>query len=303
MKFTVNINQKAVKDAGFDLDLIDMAIFDVLTVFVNSTACRRMNDGDAIYFNVPYQLVIDELPLAKINKTDSIYRRFQKLEMYSVIEMHPDNKKMKQVWFKWGRNYSILYSDSMTGFKSVQTKKQAVRPDLNPIQTGFKSVLRPDLNPPHNNTNHYTIISESTPAPAQTEISSDLNTELPYEKKEVPPPAAPILPPNWAARPKAHTADELRAELASFYRPYPEQWRATIDGTPAANWPADKTKDVVENFCAWAIGEGYNGRTFQQINARLKRWFKDEPIMSRQQAPAPANTSTTLPKTMKVYGS
>ena len=143
---------------------------------------------------------------------------------------------------------------------------------------------------------------EHAPAPAQ--ISSTLNTELPYEKKEVPPPpAAPILPPNWAARPKAHTADELRAELANFYRPYPEQWRATIDGTPAVNWPADKTKDVVENFCAWAIGEGYNGRTFQQINARLKRWFKDEPIMSRQQAPTPANTSTTLPKTMKVYGS
>lgn len=291
MKYSININQKAVVDAGFNLDLTDMAIFDVISAYTNSTACRRMSEHGRIFFNVPYQAVIEELPLAQITKPDSVYRRFQKLEQCGIMHMHPDNKRMKQVWFAWGRNYDRLHF--VTGSKSGQPEKSVLRPDQNPVQTGSKSGLRPDQNPTYHNTNHYTSVyeSENAPAPEKTE-------PLKTEKEKAPPPVpeAPLpAAPHWDAYPKANTPDELLTELRAFYFPNnkpAEHWRVLIDATPAMNWTPAKQKEVVSNFCDWALSEGWERRTFQQINARLKRWFKDEPIMAKQKQPGgPAKPS------------
>lgn len=278
MKYTISINQKAVCDAGLNLDIVDMAIFDMLTTYTNSTACRRMNEGAKTFFNVPYTVVIDELPLCKITKPDSVYRRFQKLEMSGIINMHPENKKMKQVWFAWGRNYDRLHFGKQTGSKSGQPEKSGVRPDENPVQTGLESVLRPDENPPHNNTIPFTSpLCESENAHTQTAKSADLKTEDQTLSKR---PAAPaVLSPGWNDFPKADTPDQLKAELSRFYQARPEDWKMTKEATPAQTWAADQTAAVVARFCDWAIGEGWERRTFKQINARLKRWFKEEPLM------------------------
>lgn len=291
MKYSIKIDQKAVVDAGYDLDLTDMAIFDVLSVYTNSTKCKRMNEGGDVFFNVPYQIIIDELPIAKIKKTDSVYRRFLKLEQYGIVAMHPDNKRLKQVWFTWGRNYEKLHFDQ-TGLKSDQNP---ARPELNRSVTGSKSDIRPDKNPALNYTNHYTLTkSEHTPA---QNASSTLETEL--SKKEIMPPP-PAAPPNWEGLPNANTAQEFQSELSRFYTQWPQEWRNVKEATPAMNWDNKKQIEVLTRFCTWAITEGWERRNFKKINARLRQWFKDEPLMGRvpinQVTPAatlPGNIPTT----------
>lgn len=256
MKYSISINQKAVIDAGFDLDLVDMAIFDMLTAYTNSTACRKMNEGAVIYFNVPYQTVIEELPLAKITKPDSVYRRFQKLEHCGIMQMHHDNKRMKQVWFAWGRNYSRLYFEKQTGSKSGQPEKPAVRPDQNPVQTGLKSGLRPDQNPSHNNTipftNHFT---EGVSTRAEIEILIDLNAE----EKNTPPSSAPPPPQSrletWISELTTdYTIEEgftIGKKIpSSFFREYASRFPA-IARTQADKY--NKRSDFTGHFLNWSL--------------------------------------------------
>lgn len=92
--------------------------------------------------------------------------------------------------------------------------------------------------------------------------------------------------PGWRDYPKAQTPDELLAELQAIYKNNKEQWRATIEGTQAAKWSQTKTAEVVSRFCAWAIGEGWERKTFGQINARLKMWLIDEPRMGAKALPS-----------------
>lgn len=119
----------------------------------------------------------------------------------------------------------------------------------------------------------------SEDAPAKNENLSTPNTPIARGENM---PGRADAGPDWGGFPKANTSDELQSELSRIYRLYPQEWRNTKEATPAQTWPDDKIKAVVSNFCDWAISEGWERRTFRQINARLKRWFKDEPLMQRK---------------------
>jgi hypothetical protein len=162
MKYTIQINQRAAVEAGMNLDLIDLAVFDTLKDYANSPNCRRMQEGRAQYFTMPYKMIIEDLPLAGLTKPDSVYRRIKKLEIAGILELHPENKLLKQVWLCWGRNYDKMVTGRKTGYKSV-------RPDENPELTGYKSGLRPDGNPSSNNTNPYTDTKEASKLAAAPE--------------------------------------------------------------------------------------------------------------------------------------
>lgn len=284
MKYTISINQYAVMEAGFDLDLVDMAIFDMLTVYTNSTACRRMNEEASVYFNVPYEVVIKELPLAKITKPDSVYRRFQKLEQYGILHMHPDNRRLRQVWFCWGRNYDVL--QFKTGSESGQSpKRSGQKVDM----TGFESGVRPDFNPAHNYTNKYTNVECASDA--HTHEENGFETVENEDQNPLPPVAAPPLPgatgpgeyiPKWTDRPQANTPEELRHALSVFYHHHPEEWRKTREGTPAATWGNEKIRDVVAAYCEWRLTQDGAMPNYRQHNARLHTWFRDEPYMTRR---------------------
>lgn len=132
------------------------------------------------------------------------------------------------------------------------------------------------------------LTNEVSVTPAQTEISADLKTEDQTLSKR---PGAPaVLSPGWNDFPKADTPDQLKAELSRFYQARPEDWKMTKEATPAQTWAADQTAAVVARFCDWAIGEGWERRTFKQINARLKRWFKEEPLMRPAATITPRHT-------------
>ena len=133
--------------------------------------------------------------------------------------------------------------------------------------------------------NEFEQINEVNDAPAPN-FSTPLNTK---KNLSIGAGAAP-LSPGWNDFPKADTPDELKAELSRFYQARPEDWRMTKEATPAQNWTKAQTETVVSKFCDWAIGEGWEKRTFKQINARLKRWFKEEPLMQ----PKPHHAAQTI---------
>jgi hypothetical protein len=100
-----------------------------------------------------------------------------------------------------------------------------------------------------------------------------------------------IAGPGLGDFPTAKTPAELQNELRAFYARFPEEWNFITSETPAKLQAPTQRAETVTNFCAWAIGEGWEHRTFGKINARLIRWFKDEARM-KPKAATQSNTPT-----------
>lgn len=125
---------------NLEVDMVDLAIFDMLKDYTPCDACKKMQHNGKQYFSVPYKKVLSELPLLPITKSDGIYRRFKKLEQAGIIEMHPDNAKMSMVWFSWGRNFQAMCFNKTPGFK---TEGEQPNPR-------FLNRTPPDEKPTHN---------------------------------------------------------------------------------------------------------------------------------------------------------
>lgn len=292
MKYGININQFAIIRGGFDFDLTDAAVFDVLKGYCNSPACKKMSHEGKLFFNVPYAVVIDQLPIARLNKPDSVYRRYQKLEQYGVLEMHPDNKRVKQVWFAWGRNYDKMIFANQTGSKSEQPVFDPVKEDENDNQTGSKSVLRPDQNPAHNTitvSNSYYSVSADAP-----NERSPLEAN-PFEMEILAPPAAPPAPLP-AATARAKDADEAEAIIRAW---------ANGDGLETVkNWInqatySEKTHGPVRDEIAKFVGHYATTDEYKIFNDpvkffrnRFKAWLIQAKTYNKPAAsnPAPATT-------------
>lgn len=248
MKYSVTINQLAIIEAGFDFDLTDAAVFEVLRDLANSPACKRMQDSGRPFFSISYQKIIEELPLAGLKKTDSVYRRFQKLAQHAVIEMHPENKKLKQVWFTWGRNYDRMLFRYKTGSKSDQ-------PDLNPIQTGFKSVLRPDQNPPHQKDQipYNQSLGGIPPNPL---AASDATLTVEAEKKE--------KKTSGAARSKRLSVDRIEVAQVVAY----------LNQLCGTNYKPDAR--ATQNLVSARMRDGFTVKDFELVIAhKAREWLSD----------------------------
>ena len=107
MKFTVNINQKAVFDLGLQgrVDVIDLAIYDFVTEFMLCEDCHKINIGNEQYYWVKADLIIENLPLLGITTTRGINKRIEKLIECNLLERCPDNQTLRQSFFKVGKLY------------------------------------------------------------------------------------------------------------------------------------------------------------------------------------------------------
>ena len=107
MKFTVNINQKAIVDLGLQdkLDFIDLAIYDFITEFMLCDDCHKINIGNEQYYWIKADLIIENLPLLGITTARGVNKRIEKLIECNLLERCPDNKNLRQSFFKVGKLY------------------------------------------------------------------------------------------------------------------------------------------------------------------------------------------------------
>jgi len=84
MKYNININQKAVTDLGYDLDLIDCALLEYLHVFCNSKSKKIIRDEAGKVWLDLKKLILD-MPLLRINNSEVIGRRIKELKMKGFV--------------------------------------------------------------------------------------------------------------------------------------------------------------------------------------------------------------------------
>lgn len=155
MKFTVHgFSQQRLIE--LNLDDTDALILRYFIDFKDSgTMVKEVFDGE-IYFWVRYENVIKELPILKLNKADSVYRRFRKLAKCGVLIQKTKRKNGTYSFFKTGPNYYSLVSGNEKECSdtnpsdisdSDENPNTASNSDINPEGFGYKSVQGTDENP------------------------------------------------------------------------------------------------------------------------------------------------------------
>lgn len=320
MKYSININQKAAISLGINVDMTDLAIFDMLKDYTPCDVCKKLQHDGRLYYSVPYKKVIDELPLLPIKTSDGIYRRFKKLEQSAILEMHPDNAKLSMVWFTWGRNFSAMCFNSTLGYLSDP-------PDEKPGVTGedprMKNRTPPDKYPTHNNTFSLTSLStraregKETVDAEQTPIQTCAGPEVAIEAHDpVAPgvkildvvpgqPQTPVTPkePEMARidlgdRPNAETPAQLEKAMQDFYR-RPEWKNEWLDGVcrisgvwiPDSPKKPEQLKGMLSDFCRHAVKNNWGGDTYRMLNAAFQSWVANERYAGWKNQPAKAKTA------------
>lgn len=117
MKYNININQKAVIDNGFNLDLVDCAIIDYIAGFANTGKMLKTYIEWVEYFWIQYEHLIKEMPLLWIKTREWLRVRLRNLESEGVLD-----KKIvhgNSTYFKFGSRYELLIADTIAPTKIV----------------------------------------------------------------------------------------------------------------------------------------------------------------------------------------
>lgn len=116
MQYTVSINQYAAIASGFDLDLVDLALFDFVSRYAHAPEVARLVEDGKVYYWVAYAKIIEEMPLLGLKTKDAVYRRIRNLIRAGVFEEYGRNREIGKTYFAFGANYRKL------GFTEIPAK-------------------------------------------------------------------------------------------------------------------------------------------------------------------------------------
>ena len=105
MQYTITINQLAVINAGLNLDVVDMAIFDFVKQYAHSDKCMKLQTETGTYFWVSHNVIIQQLPILGISTGAGIIKRINKLIDSGLLARHPNCDLMRKTFYKFGPNY------------------------------------------------------------------------------------------------------------------------------------------------------------------------------------------------------
>ena len=105
MQYTITINQFAVINAGLNLDVVDMAIFDFVKQYAQADKCMKLQTETGTYFWVSHNVIIQQLPILGISTGAGIIKRINKLIDAGLLARHPNCDLMRKTFYKFGANY------------------------------------------------------------------------------------------------------------------------------------------------------------------------------------------------------
>lgn len=152
--YNISINQCAVVENGWDLDLADLAIFQVFHIFGNSPKTIRVKIDGSDYFMITAKKIREELPILGIKTDKQIKNRIAKLvECKLLNERVVDELGSGRKSYCFGENYEKLFS---TSGKKVATERKNISDEVEKnFQQGWKKISTEDYTI-EDNTKDYT---------------------------------------------------------------------------------------------------------------------------------------------------
>jgi hypothetical protein len=153
MKYNIHINQRAAIENEFDIDIIDLAIFDFIKDFGGSNNCTKIQTDDGIYFWIAHKEIIRQLPLINIKSSQGIIKRIENLIKCKLLEKHQNCERYSKSLYRFGQNYDKMLFGSL-------------KPNLLPPNESLETPQRKFSPPPNeslgnNNNNNNSINNES----------------------------------------------------------------------------------------------------------------------------------------------
>lgn len=181
MKYTILINQYAAVTNGLNLDLIDLAIFDFIKDFANSSSCVKMQTPEGVYFWISHKLVLEAMPLLNIKTNQGLIKRIDNLINAGILRKHHNCDKYRQTLYSFGENYDLLAFANM----DLQPTTKVDNPQQKLMATHNKSLgITPNESLGYNINNTDNTNNDNNIAP-QIDFASPVPViEQPEESKD-----------------------------------------------------------------------------------------------------------------------
>lgn len=114
MKYSININQYAAYKMGLGLDIIDLAILDVVTSMMLSGRFTRILQGNQVYYWVRASLIAEDAPFIGITTDRGINKRIDKLIAEGLLVRCEDNEKLNRCYLAMGDRFAEYVSANET---------------------------------------------------------------------------------------------------------------------------------------------------------------------------------------------
>lgn len=178
-KYNIHINQAAAIENKFDLDIIDLAIFDFIRDFINTSKCVKMQTPQGWFFWVSHKLVIEQMPLLRIKTTRGVAKRIDNLIRENLLAKHPKCDTYGRTLYQIGRRYDDLL------FKSKQ-EQHDYPPNESSTSPGKSVPPPPNESSTYNNTinnNDNIIIEEREEKEFSSTPSGEFQNHLAEKKR------------------------------------------------------------------------------------------------------------------------
>lgn len=166
MKYNININQKAIVDNRFDLDLIDAAILDFIHSWVIEDTIKKKELNGITYYWLDYKYMTIQMPMLGIKSKDGIYRRLKKMCDQGLLISHPENQSLGKPHFSFGIKFKLLLFKNTSDFDPNAPYQS---PNTSRKPTERRTDERSDNNIINDNTIKISKKDSSIPPPFESE--------------------------------------------------------------------------------------------------------------------------------------
>lgn len=274
--YNISINQCAVVENGWDLDLADLAIFQVFHIFGNSPKTIRVKIDGSDYFMITAKKIREELPILGIKTDKQIKNRIAKLVDCKLLnERVVDELGSGRKSYCFGENYEKLFS---TSGKKVATERKNISDEVEKnFQQGWKKISTEDYTKEDNTkdyTNNTPLISPRGEN-VTTESSGNLKNDDDVSKSKM-----ELCP----------FASEDFRETWQMLLQQPKWKKKSLN---AIKLSAKKLKKYDEAFAKYiaelAIANDWQGVIFPDTEERYRKWQQSRQAAKPQGMPRFAN--------------
>lgn len=270
----IGANNANLKDK---VDLIDLAIFEMLLKYKDYSGCKKMQSDEKTYYFFHWSLIKTRIPFSGINSRSGAKRRFKTLCECGLLEAHPDNQTLGQSWFATGYVYDMYANfgepvhEKVTPSTKKSPRPQQDTPPSTKMDTPPSTVVdTPVHENGHNDSTYNDITYKDDNTYKQTQGDTGANTpdvvnqkkpETKSDKKDPSPDCAP--PPSLEADEITEIIEHLNDVCNRKFEPSTKVYRMAIKARMKEGNDKQTCFDVIETmaFC-WK----HNDQMKQHLN-------------------------------------